>query len=275
MLTDFKGDETASDVLRAVLDDFSLSDSRIVYENDIPYLVTAYEELFEAKFRVDRMLLDAFPRCVQLCDLYAERGILKSEDRSVMARSLAYVCMTAMLIRMTVLEHKLFHENAEDDAFVAPAILLHNIARVYEHPETPSLKTALRTTIQKNLTTRLRVANKDKREYLTGFLNSLPLIELPTSAGRPVGSTKPEEKKREEAMRFRVEIEAAIKKLFIAHGKMPTKTAVAQLLQSGGVNPKTGTDSRLSVFTTKLKRMKLDYDEIAKQAQGDLSNNAR
>jgi hypothetical protein len=93
------------------------------------------------------------------------------------------------------------------------------------------------------------------------------MISIQTSAGRPRGSTKPEEAKAKEAADFEAIVEQTVSELFAKTGIIPTKTEVAQTISSG-INPKTGTDSRLSVFSVKLKRMKIDFEEIVKRVQG-------
>jgi hypothetical protein len=88
------------------------------------------------------------------------------------------------------------------------------------------------------------------------------LRAVPTRQGRPKGSTKPPEKKAQEAAEFEREIEGTIKLLSAAQGKMPTKTAIAKELGIGGVSSKTGNDTSLQAFNNKLKRLGVDYKAI-------------
>jgi hypothetical protein len=83
-----------------------------------------------------------------------------------------------------------------------------------------------------------------------------------TSKGRPPGSTKSPEEKARQAAEFEKQIEDAIRRLRSASGTLPTKTAVAKELGIGGLSPRTGTDSSLTSFNNKLKRLEVDYGAI-------------
>jgi hypothetical protein len=83
-----------------------------------------------------------------------------------------------------------------------------------------------------------------------------------TSKGRPLGSTKSPEEKAQAAAEFKKKVEDAIRRLRSESGMFPTKTAVAKELGIGGLSPRTGTDSSLTSFNNKLKRLELDYNEI-------------
>ena len=136
MPREFTGSETAADVIKAVLEDFSLPDAQIVYDKAVPYLVFRFGKILDSKFRVDRILLETFSVCEAVCDSVIEQNMLSAESRDATARYLAYASMTAMLIRLPVLQVDLFMETFEDGAFLAPAILIHSIARERERPET-------------------------------------------------------------------------------------------------------------------------------------------
>jgi hypothetical protein len=86
-------------------------------------------------------------------------------------------------------------------------------------------------------------------------------------SGRPKGSTKPIEKKAQEAAKFEREIEEAIRTLLSVTGEMPTKTAVAKELGIGGLSPKTGIDTSLNAFSNKLRRLKVDYDAVVERVR--------
>jgi hypothetical protein len=88
------------------------------------------------------------------------------------------------------------------------------------------------------------------------------LLRIPTKAGRPLGATKPKEKKAEEVVQFERKIEETVRALFAATGKVPTKTAVAEALGMGGVNRQTGSDSRLNSLNNKLRTLRIDYAAI-------------
>ena len=89
-----------------------------------------------------------------------------------------------------------------------------------------------------------------------------------TSRGRPPGSTKSEEQKAQDAADFERQIEEAIRFLIDVGGAFPTKTAVAKALGIGGLSPRTGTDSSLTSFNNKLKRLGIEYDKIVSRVKG-------
>ena len=102
---------------------------------------------------------------------------------------------------------------------------------------------------------------KKKRDFLVKFANSQPLMNIPTKAGRPLGTTKPEEKKAEEKAEFESKLEETIKALYHTLGRVPFKYEVAEALNIGGQSAK-GSDSRINSLNNKLKRLDIDYPAL-------------
>jgi len=101
-------------------------------------------------------------------------------------------------------------------------------------------------------------ANKER--FLRGSIEFLPFLSTKKRRGRPPKPPSAREKQRKE---FSAQIEATYLKLRSATGKAPSKRTMAKELRTGGINPRTGTDSRLNALNLKLKRLGIDYDAIA------------
>jgi hypothetical protein len=264
---DFTGNESAADIAKAALDSFKNPKAKIVYKKKVPYLSVDLEDVLESKYRVDKLLIQVFGECERICDSYVNQKVLNSADRNVYLRYLAYVCMSQLLDSLPLLQIGLLRESAHDAAFLAPATLIHTIARLRERPDNVrALKKGIRETVSLNLERRLKVAAKDKREYLTGFLNRLPLMDIPTSPGRPLGSTKPEETKAREKAEFESKLEQTVKALYHALGREPFKYEVADALGIGGHTAK-GTDSRTNALSNKLRAQKINYAAIVQRVK--------
>jgi hypothetical protein len=106
----------------------------------------------------------------------------------------------------------------------------------------------------------------EKREYLAALFSNIPALRVPAGGpGRPLGSGKSVGDKLHEKREFEKKIESAVRKLFNASGRIPTKTKVAQELNIGGPSPRTGNDTSLNTFNNKLGRLGVDYDAILKK----------
>jgi hypothetical protein len=110
-----------------------------------------------------------------------------------------------------------------------------------------------------------------KRVMLRNTINALPHVIAERGPGAPAKS--PEVRERE-AKIYTAKVEDAYRKLRLETGSVPTKTRVAKELGEGGVNPRTGSDTSLSAFGNKLRRLKVDYDAIAKKVEDELNNNS-
>ena len=163
-----------------------------------------------------------------------------------------------MLLQLTM-----FDENFHETVFLTAGALIQGVTEAHQqHASGKAVKKEANAGIRKLLDNTMDITTKKRRELLVTLLNSLPSFHIPTGPGRPQGSTKPAEKKAQEASEFEKIVEGAIQTLLSAKGAMPTKTAVAKHLRIGGLSAKTGIDSSLSAFRNKLKRLGVDYDAI-------------
>lgn len=283
-MPDFTGKESAADVLRLVLEQLSLHEAfpdinakaETAYNNGIPIL--RFEALvkddlgeFVCFYRLDKMTANVFSECGRVFDEAAEAGLfgeVETLERDKTIRSLAYKAMHTMILRLMLLQMALFEENFSETMCITAGSLFGIFADIYQKADNKEMAKAAKEGARKLLDATIDTSAKKRRELLAQLLNSLPALQIPTSVGRPQGSTKPEGVKAQEAAEFEEKVEEKIRALLSTKGKMPTKTAVAKALRMGGLSAQ-GTDSSLTVFSKKLKRLKLDYDAIAERVKLD------
>lgn len=88
---------------------------------------------------------------------------------------------------------------------------------------------------------------------------------------RPKGSVEPESKREQKRAEFRSKVKEEMIR-FIGSGKEFNKTEIARVVGCGGKNQKTKRDTSLQTFSTKLRRLNLDYEEILKEAEEEVGN---
>lgn len=283
MTDDYSGKETFADILKIVLEhDFSSDEinqhgatASITYQHNVPFLrfqaqVRENGE-FLGHYRLDQMMARVFEECERVCADLCTRGVLGKADDIAVRRTTLHVARYAMnmtLRRLMLLQLAMFEDNFYETMFLTSGLLLQGVSRAYEeHPNFDELSKAANKGIRKLLEDTLDHTVRIKRRLLVDLLNSVGLLHIPTGVGRPKGTTKPKNKRIEDARAFEQQVEQTIRHLLTAKGKMPTKTDVAKQLGIGGVNPNTMRDSRLSAFRNKLKRLGLDYELIAEKAK--------
>jgi hypothetical protein len=272
----FTGQESAAEVLQVVLDQVSATlraDAVILYESGTPYLrfdASIKRDLgeFTCLYRLDRMLLNIFPDCERICDEAAEQGLLGESilDRAITVRHLAFYAMGTMLTRLMLLQAMMFQENLDDARFLTSCCLLHAIATAYQSAGDEAVPRATNEGIRTLLTKAVEATTKRRRDVLVQMLNALPHIHIPTGGGRPKGTKKSKDQKEQEAKEFERKVEETIRRLLVAGGKMPTKTAVAKALGMGGINEK-GNDSSRNSFGNKLRALGINYPGIIRRVK--------
>lgn len=266
----FDGSESPAEIAKAAIDWFGKqshgADFSIVYKDSIPlmkYDLHVGDVGFVCLYRLDTMLEAFYEDAVKIFDENVKIVPIEPELKAILLPHIAFSGMTMMLSRLLILQAQIFLENADDARLTTSSVFLHSLVSQSEHKKSVgrSVSKIVRQWIDESVA---KVAKK-KRDFLVGFVNEQPLLHIPTSVGRPRGTTKSEEQRKAEAEQFERQIEDAIRSV-ISSGKTLTKTAVAKLL-CGGVNPKTGTDSSLSVFGSKLRRLKIDYLAIVERVR--------
>lgn len=142
-----------------------------------------------------------------------------------------------------------------------------------------TLGTLLSEDVPDNLTADLRAeieeaakrVAENKRALLRRLISGPPHIIAERGPGAPAKSRAERER---EGKDYTARVEDAYRKLRAELGRTPTKTSVAKELGEGGVNPRKGSDTSLSAFGNKLRRLKVDYDAIAKKVEDELNNNS-
>lgn len=276
----FTGEESAADILRIVLEEFSSASedwqgAEIIYQDGTPFLkyqskVRKNLGSFVCYYRLDEMTANVFPECERIHDEAAANGLFGEPDelgRKLLIRHLAFYAMNAMLRYLMVLQLVMFEENFNSTMFLTAATMFDALAYARQTVVGEEIAKEANSEVKKLLDKTVDNSAKKQRERLVKVLNSLPRLNIPTGVGRPKGSTKPEDVKAQEAEDFDKQIEEAIRSLISSRGEMPTKTAVAKALGIGGLNPATGIDSSLQSFNGKLKRLGVDYDAIVERVR--------
>lgn len=262
---EFTGSESPEEIVRATVDEFSRhphpSDFTIFYENSIPKLRYQFQggDLdFSCTYRLDTMLVPFYAEAERIFDELAELRAIEVALRQTLVPYIAFTGMTNMLSRLLILQLEIFGENFEEAQVTARGIFLHSLVKTHTGSQSKvSLARGVSKIVRRWIDEAVAASMKNKRDFLVGFINAQPLLHIPTSVGRPTGSTKPEEQKRQEAAEFETKIERTIRDLLVAGGKMPTKTRVAEELAIGGES------SRVNAFNNKLRRNGIDYAAIA------------
>jgi len=272
----FTGSESPADIARAAIEWFSRKPNSpsvtIFYENSIPKMKYEFQGGdidCVCVFRLDKMLESFYSDAERIFAENVRVGFVNSIEQAILLPYIAFSGMTTMLNRLVGLQAELFLETFEETTMLTAGTFLHSL--VAQSSRKSSLGRPASKVIQKWINGLVAASIKKKRDFLVGFMNTQPLLNIPTSAGRPTGSTKSEAQTRKDAAEFEQKIEDAIRELYSETGKPPTKTDVARFLKPG-VNPKTGTDSRLSVFTKKCKHLKIDFDAIVTRVCGRPKN---
>lgn len=258
----FTGSESPADIARIAIKWFAEkphdAEFTIFYENSIPMMRYRFESdwvEFDCVYRLDILLESFYSDAERIFDQNANANFIEAELRPLMVPVIAFAGMTAILGRLLILQGRLFLDMLDEIRVTTAGMFLHSL--VVQSPHKSSLGRGASKVIQDWIDEVVDAAMKKKREFLVGYMNLHPLINIPTTVGRPEGTKKPEKQKQRESEAFAKELEDAIRRLYVQDGKMPKKIRVAAELGIGG------DESRSSAFYNKLKRTGVDYDAIA------------
>lgn len=269
---EFTGTESPAEVVTAAIDVFSQQPPSphvtIFRENGIPKMLYAYQGgdvEFSCTYRLDTMLLPFYGEAERVFDEIAELGILDIDLREPLVRYIAFGGMVNLLSRLLSLQLEIFKDTFAEMRVTSRGLFWQTVLKTRATTKDKALLTrAVSNPVKRWVNQVIDEAMKKKRDFLVGFMNSQPLMHIPTSAGRPLGSTKPEKKKAQDKAEFESKIEQTVRSLFHTLNREPFKYEVAEALGIGGVNPK-GTDSRINSFNNKLARLGIDYAAIIKR----------
>lgn len=180
-------------------------------------------------------------------------ALTKGRDRTLrhMARQSTMQLITFFHARLL----DTLEDAVEDSKIIAESFIAMSLAKSLDKYAPEPVKVDARKAIDHAAE---RVANK-KRKALTEQIKGLPNLITQRGRGAP---RKPSSVRDAERKEFIAQIESAYRKLRELTGKKPTKKKVAEALGIGGVNLRTGTDSRSTGFYSKLKRLRINYDAI-------------
>ena len=269
---EFTGSESPAEIVKAAIDVFSQQPPTphvtILYENAIPRLRYEYQGgdiEFSCTYRLDAMLLPFYGEAERVFDEIANIGAVDIDLRELLVRYIAFGGMVNLLSRLLSLQLDIFKEAFAEQRLVSRALFLQAVLKTRVATKDRSLAArAISKNVKRWVNQVIDEATKKKRDFLVGFMNAQPLMHIPTSAGRPEGSTKSEKKKAQDKSEFEAKIEETIRALYAATGTFPTKTAVAESLSSG--------PNALRVFIAKTNRQNIDYDALAERVKGSLNN---
>ena len=189
------------------------------------------------------------------------------ESRDDAIRRMAEHATLHMIASFRGRQTDLLVEVVKDSMLIAGSVLTAMVARLISKALPGEMTADVRDDIEGAAK---RVA-ENKRALLRRSISGLPHILAERGPGAP---TKPQAEREREGKDYAARVEDAYRKLRTESGKTPTKTSVAKELGEGGLNPQTGKDSSLSAFGNKLRRLKVDYDAIAKKVEEELNNNS-
>jgi len=187
------------------------------------------------------------------------KRVLKSTYKQGRARTIKRMAENTSLHLIGFFDsrlHDLLDDAFEDSKVVAGTYLRVTFAKLLDPYAPEPVKIDARKGIDHAAK---RVADK-KRKFLRDSIEFLPFLTTHRGRGAPRKSPLAREQARQD---FTAQIEATYRKLRAATGESPSKRKVAKELGIGGVNPRTGTDSILSTFNIKLRRLGIDYKAIA------------
>ncbi len=105
--------------------------------------------------------------------------------------------------------------------------------------------------------------SKARRKFLLDYIEQLPNLQA-SGPGRPVVTSFARAVERRE---YVAAIESVYRRLKEELGRKPKKVEMAEALGAGGINPRTGSDTRLNTFNNKLRRLGIDYSALIERIE--------
>jgi hypothetical protein len=228
-------------------------------------------------FLCEFRLLDAVKTLIVESNKIYDQFILSMENKSLTAhnkrmikstltkgrdRSIRLMAHNATMHLITFFHARLvdtLEEAVEDSKIIAEGFIAVSFAKALDEYAPEPIKVDARKAIDRAVK---RVAGK-KRTFLRDPMKNLPNLIRP---GAPLKKSVTREQERRE---YEATIESAYRKVRAKIGKKPTKTRIAEELNIGGVDLKTGTDTRLNSFNNKLARLGIKYDAIADKLEAE------
>lgn len=272
MPVDFTGNESPAQIVKAAIEEFEQhplgqhKDFVIFYDGSIPkmkYEFAGGPIEFSCIYRLDIMLLPFFDEAERIFDRLARPNIVDMTMREELIRYMAFMGMSAMLSNLPLHQLDVFGNNLEEVRLVVSSLFLKSMVGMMDNQKNNRVAKIASKTVKQWIEETLDALKNRRRDYLVGFMNSRMLFNIRTTAGRPPGTTKSEDKKAEEKAEFESKVENAVKPLFVSLGREPFKYEVAEALGIGGF----GIDSRINSFNNRLNRLGIDYPAIIERCK--------
>ncbi len=200
----FTGKESPAEILKMVLDEYSLSPvlggpqegSQIVYQDGFPVLqFQAFMKNgwggFACYYRLDNILLAIFPECEKMYDEAADNGFFgtrKPIERDAIVRYLAHSAMSAMIPYLMSLQFAVFEEGFNDTRFVTAGGFFHALAHAHYPPEKERIAEKVNEVVKTQLKSIVKAVGDKKRARIKEALKQLELLHIPTGLiGRTPG----------------------------------------------------------------------------------------
>lgn len=201
---------------------------------------------------------------------YVERKISEfnlPDNRSEAIRMMAELSAVHMITSFRMRLCWILEDNVKDCELIAESLLAAavgtELSKIFKGEPSSDARKGIEEAAER--------AAEWKRALLRKTINTIPHIIAERRRGAPAKSPS---KREYEAEAYAARVEDVYRKLRIKTGKPPTKTSVAEELHTGGVHWNKGSDTRLSAFGNKLRRLKVDYYAIAKKVEDELNNSS-
>jgi hypothetical protein len=191
------------------------------------------------------------------------------EDRQSAIKTMAEVASLHLIESFRVRLCELLEDAVSESSIIANAALASVVAQYMKRTEAEAVE--ITADARPDLEQALKAANAKRRALLVRYINLLPNILAERGRGAPAKSPIQRQRERDA---YLAKIETAYRKLRAAEGKKPRKINIATELGEGGINPKSGTDSRLNAFNVKLNRLGINYSDLVERIEKDYSSNS-
>jgi len=289
-MTDTEIDALAREILTRIVEDQNIAPlfvEVLVTEGGepIPVYGAMSQEGYGA-FRCEYMPLGAIKKIISECETIFDEFTIEGTEKQtgvtlekkisdsisaetravgirVMAESAAFHMISSFKSRL----RELLKEAVEDGAVVANAVVAAVVGQRLRALKIGDFTADARIDIQKAA----EQSAAKRRALIADSIKRLPHVMTERGRGRTPKSDLTREREREE---YAKKVEDAYRSRRLKERKPPKKMDVAGDLGEGGINPKTGSDSRTNAFNLKLERLDINYDEIARKVEDQLHNNS-
>jgi len=191
---------------------------------------------------------------------------LEIENNAGLVETMAGTASLYLLVHLTARIGEAIQEAVRDSDLMAQSVISASMGSIFS-------KLGIGAT--SDATDEIEIAAQrvaqTKRDLLRAHLKEMPHMVVQRGRGRKPKSAEERERERQE---YLVKVESVYRSLRLKEGKPPKKMDVAGELGEGGINLKTGGDSRTNALNLKLERLGINYDEVVRKVEDELHNNS-